>query len=615
MRKHIILTVAVLSCIGMMACGGGGTSEPTKAPSQEAVTKAPETDNTQGGEKVETPAGDENETPAPEATQVPEATPAPVEEPKADIYSFEIKIDGDTYKFPMWYKEFEAKGWTCVEDMSGDAPALAEGSFDFEKNGIQYSVEMFNSSASAKPMTECAVTGVRSDSFYYPNGEFPDIVLPGDIRVGVATEEDVLNAYGEPTDDYDGGEEYRVLYYEKGNDNYVHLTIEKGILTEIELVNIEIMEDADFNVSYAVPDYFDAYQVPSSDIGDEEHMVFEMNGKFFSLPCPITVLLDNGFSILDTYQRAELASGAQGEVRLRYGNHSVDVNVCNYTSYATGIMNCHVTDITADDTMQKIDISVLGGIKIGTSIADVEKMLAPFNYEKAKGHENTDYSSTTFTVNHPEHPTTYYWIHCSDRADAVDTISVTSTMAPSGGIGAPTDKTADSAVTEVSEDSIYNFRMTLHGDEMNVPMSYANLAAMGWVLDEDEDATAQLAAGDSESSVWWEKDGYNISTEITNTTENALAMSECTVTSVVFSKHHIPYYDRDTYNGEVILPGGIKLYESTRADIEAAYGAPSTGKATDEYYHLWYTYHDGRGVDLWVDNETGVLIYIGINNQ
>ena len=50
MRKHIILTVAVLSCIGMMACGGGGTFEPTKAPSQEAVTKAPETDNTQGGD-------------------------------------------------------------------------------------------------------------------------------------------------------------------------------------------------------------------------------------------------------------------------------------------------------------------------------------------------------------------------------------------------------------------------------------------------------------------------------------------------------------------------------------------------------------------------------------
>ena len=39
------------------------------------------------------------------------ATAASAEEMSDDIYSFQIKIDGQLYQFPMKYEEFEEKGW------------------------------------------------------------------------------------------------------------------------------------------------------------------------------------------------------------------------------------------------------------------------------------------------------------------------------------------------------------------------------------------------------------------------------------------------------------------------------------------------------------------------
>ena len=620
MRKHILAAMAVLCCIGMMACGGDTSAEPAKDSAKDTVQESTTKDTAGKDDEKDTPAGNEdapagNED-APAATKAPEATQAPAEEKVSPVLSFEVKIDGDTYRFPMWYEEFEKKGWTLKGDANREISAGDDETIQWKKGDVEYPVKMYNPSTSSMPVSQCAVLGFRTDSYYYPEGFVPDIILPENIKLGVATEEDIISAYGEPTSIYEHETQKSLQYnLDYWGDQFVNLRVTNGVFDSVEIENLTELEGANKEVSYAVPDYVESYRQPTSDIGDETHMVFCAEGAYYELPCPVAVFLENGFTVLDTYCNMEVPSESSAKVRLRYGNHSLDVKVYNHAKYATVVQNCYVTEFEADGDMQKINFSVLGGIRVGDSISEVEAKLAGFAYEKEKGNENTNYSSTTFVVSHPQHATWKYWIYCSDKMNAVTNIKVTSYEKPTGGSGEPTAKMADTTVPSVPEDSIYSFRMNLHGDEMKIPMSYAELAAMGWVLDEEEDATAQLAAGESKSNVTWKKDGFFIFVVITNTTENTLAMSECTVTSVLFSKYSMPYYEWDTYNGEVLLPGGIKLLESTRAEIEAAYGEPSTGTATDVYYHLWYTYHDGRSVNLWVDNELGTLIFIEITNQ
>ena len=90
-----------------------------------------------------------------------EATAATAEEMSDDIYSFQVKIDGELYQFPMKYEEFAAKGWnldgiSSEEQLSPNSYGLVSMKY----GRISASVTFMNFGINTKPLSECYVAGI-----------------------------------------------------------------------------------------------------------------------------------------------------------------------------------------------------------------------------------------------------------------------------------------------------------------------------------------------------------------------------------------------------------------------------------------------------------------------
>ncbi|MBR4965543.1 MAG: hypothetical protein IKY53_03525, partial [Lachnospiraceae bacterium] len=54
-----------------------------------------------------------------------------------NIMDFEIAIDGEVYKFPMWFSDFEEKGWEFMGDKTVSLSSSEYViSMEWEKNGV-----------------------------------------------------------------------------------------------------------------------------------------------------------------------------------------------------------------------------------------------------------------------------------------------------------------------------------------------------------------------------------------------------------------------------------------------------------------------------------------------
>ena len=74
-----------------------------------------------------------------------------------DIYSFQIKLDGDIYQFPMSCADFMALGWTYAEDEDTDISPNSYSSFRFTKGNLEAYVDLFNLGLNTMPATQCSV--------------------------------------------------------------------------------------------------------------------------------------------------------------------------------------------------------------------------------------------------------------------------------------------------------------------------------------------------------------------------------------------------------------------------------------------------------------------------
>ncbi len=604
MKKKWITTVAVLGCLCMVACGGGeGTTETsTKTPvSSETSSSSGETSDTKQEDNKTT-----------ETTKEPEATAAP--EKKNLVYEFEMQLDGTTYKFPMWASELESKGWKCREDLTEElAPEDGETVY-WEKDGITYYMDMYNVSANTVALSQCAVTGIRTDKDEYAGGVAPALVLPDDIKMGVATRDDIVAVYGEPTDGYESSEDYYVMYYDLGRNQYIHLTMISGVFTEVEIRNRVALEGAGNEVSYAIPDMVENYKAPTV-AGDVYNMVVTVDGISYEVPCPVAELMEHDFILLPEYWNLVVPSGSGDKIGFRYGNITIECDVVNFAKYATAVQNCFVTKITAEKYgyLQSMNLSVLGGIKLGMAEAEVEALLSGFTYEKEKS-AHTDYVGNVYTISNPDHATQKYFI-MMDTDGVVSSISVSKYEAPSYGTGEATAKNFDINNKPVTpEDSIYAFWMNKDGDEFRLPVEYSEMEKMGWTLKVQEDDPATLNPGEELYSQLWKKDNIILYTVLYNPADVAAPLSECQVVEIMVSENEsIELFTE--YNGNFMLPGGIKLFASTKDDIIMAYGEPSYYYESDIYYHLRYFTGSGRYADLYVSKETGKLNKVEMCNK
>lgn len=324
----------------------------------------------------------------------------------SDIFSYSFTLDGEEYTIPMWFKDFEAKGWEFDGDRTTE---LKSNQYTFsqywEKGDLRISTYIANLTPNNATFEESLVTSVSLDKGY--NFEKDCVIeLPGGIIVGEATKEDIIAAYGEPTDTIET--EYSLVYsYEEDVYNNVKLTIDKetGWLSDVEIENMVELAGGNYEINEEAPDDVVNYQAPSKlgkSIYDKQ---FELDGVLYSVPCPIPYLLDHGFEIDEETLKMEIGSGQSGIVSIKYGDNSMVCSIKNTADYGTIVRNCWVQSFTFDRYDEMDSFNCSGGLYIGMSEAEFLKLVEDYNYEKSEDYD-------------------YYYIQESDDDDGEVVVSV-----------------------------------------------------------------------------------------------------------------------------------------------------------------------------------------------
>ncbi len=232
-KKAIVKIGVILSMVifSMTVTGCGSDSENVENSYQESSSV--ETNSTETSETAEFHSTDALETEE-EIAAVPENI----------LYSFDVKINGESYHLPAKYQDFINAGW----ELSGGSDTLAPGSsvimIDWHKEFFWVGTEISNMSDVEIDIEDCLVTFLKFKEEEVL-GNAADIEFPGGIKIGVSTKEDILNMYGTPTFEKED-DKYYELTYQKDIEQEVHFYVsyETGILCASEMENKVTIEPA-----------------------------------------------------------------------------------------------------------------------------------------------------------------------------------------------------------------------------------------------------------------------------------------------------------------------------------------------------------------------------------
>lgn len=307
-----------------------------------------------------------------------------------NLYDFQIQLDGEVYQFPMSYEEFLAYGWEISSTYSDETEKLEPNQYDlvyFSKGDVECMAFALNLGLNTMPVSECMIGGISIDNFDWDLSK-GEVLLPGGIRRGVSTLEDVTAAYGSATDTYEG-ELYTSLTYEKDYYQSVELYIykESGVLEDVEIRNFTEPEGFDAGeVNEDVPEEIAAYTAPEELGTDLTSYTVEFDGVLYQLPCPVSELEANGWTI-DTDNSAEYIPAKSSDwVAFLKGGLSFDILAYNSADYATIPSNCWVEDLEAGGYGLEVSIKV-PGVQIGTPEEELVQALedAGVEYEMEEG--------------------------------------------------------------------------------------------------------------------------------------------------------------------------------------------------------------------------------------
>ena len=115
--------------------------------------------------------------------------------------------------------------------------------------------------------------------------------------------------------------------------------------------------------------------------------------------------------------------------------------------------------------------------------------------------------------------------------------------------------------------NLNSFQLAIWGDTYEIPESYADFTALGWVYSGD-DAKEIQPESFSEGEIF-EKDGNQITVDIANPDTTAKPVAECLIGGI-----HIDTSTAEGQNIYVGLPNGVTLQQSLMEDVESIYGVP-----------------------------------------
>lgn len=310
-----------------------------------------------------------------------------------DIYSFSMKFDGQTMKFPMTYQEFTDMGWelSSSEDPDTKVSTNSYGMLTFNKGASSVYADVINLGINEVGLEDCLIGGISVDGSYDVDLTAVSVKLPGDIELGKATLDDIKAAYGEPSDTYEG-DLYTKVTYEKDTYQEVELSVFKddNTLKKVDMENLEEPEGYDKGaVSDEVPDIVTAYKAPDALGSDMLDTAVEYMGDLYSLPAPVSAFTANGWEIQNAEDTPYVEGNGLAFIDMMKNNQSIHFSVYNETENATALENCFVRELSfATYDPESIEMKLSGDITLGADKAELIKMADEKGYISE---ENDDY--------------------------------------------------------------------------------------------------------------------------------------------------------------------------------------------------------------------------------
>ena len=375
----VVVILFVVFAIFMMSQSSSQNEDMT---SEHTDTETTESENT--NESENTTAEDTQEETSEETsveTEPEETEPEETETQKPEIVMSDDLADltfmlcGEVYQLPMSYSELEANGWQVVAG-AGEAHAdmllfsHVSASVRMVQGIQEIKVTVYNPSENSRAVKDCIMT-----SIYVEESGYADFSIAKGISIG-ASEEDVVNAFGEPVD---------VNFYATKVCGYLHKDYDKsrvsfyyaeGKCTAIAYY-ADVPEHESTETNLTVPPCVSEYLAPSelgNDILSGRFQLFD--GMIGNLPVPLATFLDNGWET-DADLSNSLATGRHTRFAIQKNGVTFDVTVMNLGEWKTVLSNCMVTGIwiETDGKDEPSVITLPGGICTGGTYDELSSKL------------------------------------------------------------------------------------------------------------------------------------------------------------------------------------------------------------------------------------------------
>lgn len=353
MKRIIAILLAVLMCVGFAAC----SSEPESSTTSETV----------------------------------------VTNDSTNIYDFQFVAFDITNTLPCELDDFMRRVH-FVDDSSWDQELGYNETFTCDVSYLAetLTITLYNPYDDIREIDECLVGKVEWDFYASDSNSHLEIGLANGLTVNKdTTAEDVEAAFGTPSDRSDGQGSQIIKYTQDADGN----AADSGYMFEFDANNKTISEVVMSNMLAAPnPDYIEKYQAPATLTDDYEDMSFRLDGVLYQLPTPVKEFENNGWSLVtNETESSQIESGSESNLipgyQLVKGNTKLTVILKNFSNTSVNPENAVVFDISmTDETLNKMDFELSGGISFDMSQSDLEKIIEEKGYGESFYRQDSDNS-------------------------------------------------------------------------------------------------------------------------------------------------------------------------------------------------------------------------------
>lgn len=351
-----------------------------------------------------------------------------------DEVKIKFSIDGVEYGLPCNFSDFTDNGWTIYRYSDiGINTIMPPNSYSFgffEKNGEDINVLVYNDSDEAKPAKDCKVGNVN---FYF--SQF-DIVLPEGVS-GIPTKDQLIEAYGEPLDMYEG-EDYVSLNYvldenyntymtfmcynSEEDQKYSGATLNGMNTIELEYVDPESLEEGEpteepteeqtdepteepteEDTEEPTEEQTEAPTAPATDEPSKPFdgqmsdnlfdFTFTLDGKVYQLPCDYSELAADGWYIsYGGTEDTQLDDKTYMYISFKKNDAKFTTYVYNVSGSTKALKDCRIGFL---DFHNDAGITLAKGI---TPLSTREEVIAAFG-EPVKEATYDNYTRLEYTIN------------------------------------------------------------------------------------------------------------------------------------------------------------------------------------------------------------------------